>query len=93
MKKTIGAIALAGGVFASAAAIALAGTTAFAETAVDDQRARLAILWGQDKAATASRSAASLTTLTAPKDPRGEQATGIWAGNHAAGRVHPPAGR
>lgn len=93
MKNTIGAIALAGGVFASAAAIALAGTTAFAETAVDDQRARLAILWGQDQAVAASRSASSLTNLTAPKDSRSEHTAGIWAGNYRAGRVEPPAGR
>ncbi len=93
MKNTIGAIALIGGVMATAAAIALAGTTAFAETAVDDQRARLAILWGQDKVVSASRTISSVANFTAPDDSRSENATGLWAGNYRAGRVHPPAGR
>ncbi len=93
MKSTLGAIALIGGVMATAAAIALAGSTAFAETAVDDQRARLAILWGQDKAVTASRTVSSVANFTAPDELRSGHTTGQWAGNYGAGRVEHPAGR
>ncbi len=93
MKSTIGAIALIGGVMATAAAIALAGTAAFAETTADEQRARLAILWGQDKAGTTSRTASSLPNFATPDELRSGHTTGQWAGNYGAGRVHPPAGR
>jgi len=85
MKNVLGAIAIT--------AAALATTAAFAETAVDDQRARLAVLWGQDKAATDSRTVSSLATFTAPDKLRDGYATGTWAGNFQGGRVHPPAGR
>ncbi|MFQ5564819.1 MAG: hypothetical protein ACE5EU_00430 [Paracoccaceae bacterium] len=84
MKKVLGAIAIT--------AVALATTTAVAETAADEQRARLASLWGQDKAASTSRTISSQATFTAPDNARGWHATGPWAGNHRAGRVHPPAG-
>ncbi len=50
MKRTIGAIALVGGVMAAATAIALAGSTAFAGERFVEQRAELAELWGKDTA-------------------------------------------
>ena len=93
MKSTIGAIALIGGVMATAAAIALSGTAAFAETAGENQRAHLASLWGQDKVVSANRTISSQVTFTAPDDSRSGHATGLWAGNYRAGRVHSPAGR
>jgi hypothetical protein len=92
MKSTIGAIVLIGGVMATAAAIALAGTTAFAETAAEDKRARLAILWGQDKAVTDSRAVSSLTSFTGIASVLRLETTGPWDGNYGAGRVEPPAG-
>ncbi len=93
MKSTIGAIALIGGVMASAAAVALAGSTAFAETAADEQRARLAILWGQDKAATTNRTADTRANFTGVGSGLSFGITNQWAGNYRAGRVEPPAGR
>ncbi len=92
MKSTIGAIALIGGVIATAAAIALAGTAAFAESTADEQRPRLANLRGQDKAVTASQTVSPPVTITAPDEPRSAPRTGAWAGNHGAGRVEPPVG-
>ncbi len=93
MKSTIGAIALIGGTLATAAAIALAGSAAFAETAVEDQRARLAILWGQEKAVTASRTADARVNFIGISSVLGFETTDQWAGDHSAGRVHAPARR
>ncbi len=84
MKMVLGAIAIAAG--------ALAATAAPAETAVDEQRERLASLWGQDKAVTASRVIASQATLAAADELRSGHATGTWVENFQGGRVHPPAG-
>ncbi len=51
MKSTIGAIALIGGVMATAVAIALAGTTAFAGTnAVESSQKRIHAEWDKSRA-------------------------------------------
>ncbi len=51
MKRTIGAIALIGGVMATAAAIALAGTAAFAGTnAVESAQKRIHAEWDKSRA-------------------------------------------
>ena len=84
MNMVLGAIAVTAAVLAPSAAIP--------ETAVAEQRARLASLWGQDKAATASRIVASQATFAAPDELHSGHATGTWAENFQGGRAHPPAG-
>jgi hypothetical protein len=93
MKRTIGAIALVGGVMAAATAIALAGSTAFAENRVDEQRAQLAKLWGRDSAVTASQTATATMNSTAPDEQRRGYPTGDWADKHRTGRAHDRAER
>ena len=86
MKNVLGAIAIT--------AAALATTAAFAESVVDGKRARLAALWGQDKAATDSRTVASLGGFTGITSVlRFDSIGGQWADNHSANSVHPTAGR
>jgi len=86
MKNVLGAIAIT--------AAALATTAAFAESVVDDKRARLAALWGQDKTVTDSRTVASVGGFTGITSVlRFDAIGGQWAGNDSAGRVHPTAGR
>ena len=85
MKNVLGAIAIT--------AAALAATAAFAETASEEKNARLAVLWGQDKPVTDSRAAASVTNFTGITSVLRFDTPSQWAGNHRAGRVHPPAGR
>ena len=84
MKNVLGAIAIT--------AVALATTAAFAETTNDEKNARLVVLWGQEKPVTDSRAAASVTNFTGITSVLRFDTMGAWAGNHAAGRVHPPAG-
>ena len=85
MKMVLGAIAIT--------AAALAATAAFAETAADEQRARLASLWGQDKVVSDSRTISSVASFTGITSVLRYDTIGPWYGNHSAGRVHPPAGR
>ncbi len=84
MKNVFGAIVIT--------AAALATTAAFAESTVDEQRARLANLWGQDKAVTTSRAAGPQSNFTGISSVLDFETIGPWAGNHGAGRVDPPAG-
>ena len=84
MKNVLGAIAIT--------AVALATTAVFAETTNDEKNARLAVLWGQEKPVTDSRAAASVTNFTGITSVLRFDTMGAGAGNHAAGRVHPPAG-
>jgi len=87
MKNVLGAIAIT--------AAALAATAAFAETAAEDHRARLAVLWGQDKPATDSRTVSTVSSVagfTGITSVLRFETVGPWAGNYSAGRVHPPAG-
>ena len=92
MKSTIGAIALVGGVIATTAAIALAGSTAFAETTAYDQSKRLAKLWSQDTAA-ASQTADTRKNFTGISSSRRHETTGAWARKFPPGRAHDPNGR
>lgn len=85
MKNVLGAIAIT--------AATLATTAAFAENVVDENRARLAALWGQDKAVTDSRTVASVGGFTGITSVLRFETVGQWKGNYKAGRVHPPAGR
>ena len=92
MKSTIGAIALVGGVLATTAAIALAASTAFAETTSQEQRAHLAKLWGKDTAV-ASQTADTRKNFTGISSSLRDQTTGQWADNFQGDRGHPPDGR
>ncbi len=85
MKNVLGAIVIT--------TAALATTAAFAESVVDENRARLAALWGQDKAATDSRTISSVTNFTGITSVLQFETVGQWSGNYKGGRVHPPAGR
>ncbi len=84
MKNVLGAIAIT--------AAALAATVAFAETAAEDQRVRLAVLWGPDKAVTDSRTISSVNNFTGITSVLRFDTIAPWSGNYAAGRIHPPAG-
>jgi hypothetical protein len=89
MKSTIGAIALIGGVMATAAAIALAGTTAFAgDDRVVEQRAQLAKLWGRDSAVTARQTATATMNVTGLDERRGDRLADRWAEEHDTFREH-----
>lgn len=88
MKTILGALAIT--------ATTLAATAAFAETAVDDQRARLDRLWGNARTATQTASTPSASTRNYTGgiiSSFRRQSTGAWSGNFQGGRVHPPAGR
>ena len=86
MKNVLGAIAIT--------AATLATTAVFAENVVNENRARLAALWGQDKTVTDSRTVASVGGFTGITSVlRFGSIGGQWAGNHSANRVHPTAGR
>ncbi len=104
MKSTIGAIALIGGVMATAAAIALAGSTAFAAgtNAVESAQNRIHAEWdriraqrdsGKDSAVTASRTIASQVTFTAPAEPRSGRLSGHWIDNYRIDRARDHAER
>ena len=93
MKRTIGAIALVGGVMAAATAIALAGSTAFAEEAVVEQRARLDKLSGKGTTVAASQTATATMNSTGPDGQRRGYPTGDWADKHRTGRAHDRAER
>ena len=89
MKNTIGAIALVGGVIAATAAIALAGSTAFAGERFFEQRAELARLWGKDKAVTTDRAADTRANFTSVSSVLSIETCDPRAGNLRAGRFHP----
>ena len=91
MKSTIGAIAFIGGVMATAAAIALAGSTAFAETTSYDQSERLARLWSQQRAA-ASQTADTRKNFTGISSSLRHETTGAWARKFPPGRAYDPNG-
>jgi len=94
MKSTIGAIALIGGIIATAAAIALAGTTAFAgDDRVVEQRAQLARLWGKDSAVTARQTATATMNFTGLDAQRRDQLADRWAEDHRTFREHTRAER
>jgi len=84
MKKLLGAFAIT--------AAALATTTAFAENAAEEQRARLDKLWGKDTVV-ASQPAAATKNFTGISSTFRDQSIQQWATNFQGGRVHPPAGR
>ena len=93
MKSTIGAIALIGGVLTTAAAIALAGSAAFAENRMDEQRAELAKLWGKDSAATASQTATATMNFTGISQQRRDNLTRRWPEDHRPDRQRDRADR
>ena len=83
MKKILGAIAIT--------ATALATTAAFAETATEDQRVRLEMLWGKDTGV-ASSPAGPRANFVGISSVLRNQSIGQWAANFQGGRAHPPAG-
>ena len=84
MKKLLGAFAITAAAFAT--------TTAFAETAADEQRERLAKLWGNETVV-ASQPAAATKNFTGIISTFRDQSVDEWAANYRGGRVHPPTGR
>ncbi len=95
MKSTIGAIALIGGVMATAAAVALTGSAAFAGTnAVESSQKRIHAEWdkiraqrgrGKDTAVTsqAADTRKNFTGISSVFGPSGTRyGNGAWSGNY-----------
>jgi hypothetical protein len=76
-------------------ATAFAATASLAETAVEDQRANLDKLWGNETTApsqVASRPAEPARKFTGIISTFRDQSITQWAAGFQGGRVHPPAG-
>ena len=85
MKKLIGALAIT--------IAALATTAANAESTVDEQRARLDMLWTGGEPVTASQTIPSGTDFTAPSKSYGSGSSQRWVDTYTSKNERDRAGR